>query len=117
VSTLDGRSAPLEELCLLLLILEDYQEIHTVRLQTNTRVKTKRSCPLDRLQEEKQSFQQLAARNYSAELGFSGLPLLTPFMYTHRNFKNNCAPDNGHTSKMHLNFGLSALSLEMNGCY
>lgn len=58
-------------------------DTHGQVLETNTRVKTKRSCPLDRLQKEKLSFQQLAARNYSAELGSSGLPLLTPCMYIH----------------------------------
>lgn len=60
-------------------------DTHGQAPEKNTREKTtKKSCPLDRLQEEKLSFQQLAARNYSAELGSSGLPLLTPFMYTHQ---------------------------------
>lgn len=46
----------------------------------------------------------------SAELGFSRLPLLTPYTHTHKNFKNNSMPDNRRTNKTHLNFGVTTPS-------
>lgn len=47
--------------------------------------------------------------DYSAELGFSRLPLLTPYIHTHKNFKNNYMPDNRHTNKTYPNSGVTTL--------
>lgn len=48
--------------------------------------------------------------NCSAELGLSRLPLLTPYTHTHKNFKNSYMPENRHTNKTYLNFGVTTLS-------
>lgn len=46
----------------------------------------------------------------SAELGLSRLLLLTPYIHTHKNFKNSYMPDNRHTNKTYLNFEVTTPS-------
>lgn len=111
------RSTPLEELCLLQLILED-QEIHTVRLQRKTPGRKQQQKVVLWTGSRRKSclFSNWQQGTIQLNLALQDCHSWPPSC-THTNFKNNCAPDNAHTSKMHLNSEVSALSLKMNGCY